>query len=451
LILYHINFISIPYIGIVCIHYCFLYAIMQPLWKQNISFKQALAIAALQKRKFDEEIKQQEQRNAELQDQIEGLKLELKKYKAEASPELLLSKTFSPLGNHSPCSTAAEEESFDFALQLDTLAISATLWTNAAEILPLDTHTFLCQVLNYTAQRKKTTTQINNSTTDAAAPSSTTFPLAGGTPTPAQALIQLTHDIIATLLSSSSSAPKMMEEVLVKAAFCLGQLCKHPHDCLTLQDFSLLQESISTLIITSCCRKLEKIQSNVEKVSNIEENAAENWTASLAGAVTTEASSALCLLEAFQSSCGTGYLALGCAAHTLQSYMQRLRGLVTGELELEVDPPPSPSTTMELIIEENLLDEESLVNACGNVARIVQSCLRELPSWSAEMTFQDEFLEEIAAAVWDINAASEVIAPAHAEIAKQGQRCAALMVSALQQMSAISSRDDCGTTIVNDF
>ena len=52
------------------------------------------------------------------------------------------------------------------------------------------------------------------------------------------------------------------------------------------------------------------------------------------------------------------------------------------------------------------------------------------------MSPDDGFLRSVAAAIWEGSAACDVVAPAHPEVAKQGQRCAALLVSALQKMSA---------------
>ncbi len=431
---------------------------MQPLWEQNVSFKQALAIAAVQKRKFDEEIKQYEQKNAGLEQQIENLKLELAKYRAAASPELLLTTIFN---SDSPSSSSAEEL---FSLQLETLAISATIWTRAAEILPSSNHSFLCQVFEYTARRRIEPNNQENAASAVASSSSSSSLAAAGTSTPTQALIHLTHDIITTPFSSTSSSTAI-ENILTKAASCLGELCKHPHECLTLQDFSLLQEFISTLLTTACCSTSDKNQKHEEDTHVLGSNREENGHRNVGRIPTaaTVAPPALSLLEALQSSCGTGYLVLGCASHTLKSYIQRLKGIVTGEIMevLEKPPPPpllllataTPSaetcTTEEK--QELLFTEESLLVACGNIAPIVQSCLRQLPSWSAELPSEDEFLREVAAAVWAVSSASEVIAPAHGEIAKQGQRCAALLVSALQQMAVASSaRDDCGTTATMD-
>ncbi|KAG7675055.1 hypothetical protein Ndes2526B_g07902 [Nannochloris sp. 'desiccata'] len=431
---------------------------MQPLWEQSISFKKALAIAAVQKRRFDDEINQQEQKNGALEQQIEQLKLELDKYKTPSSPELLLNTCFN-LGSH--CSSAAaEEENSDFSLQLENLAISATLWNRAAEFLPPSIHAFLCQVLEYTARRRIGSQVDNNNenNTGAALASSLIFPshLAAGTPTPTQALIQLTHAIISAPTSSASSTPHQTEEILVKAASCLGELCKHPHDCLTLQDFSLLQEFISTLSTAAYCSTSEKGVSNTENTYAIGEEHNENNTTpptaagALGEAPLSSSLNALRLLKAFQSSCGTGYLVLGCAAHTLKSFIHHLRGLVIGETINELHPPLPLTPSAEMRSEEESFSEESLVIACGKISRIVQYCLRELPSWSCELPFQDEFLREVATAVWDISAASKIIAPAHPETAKQGQRCAALLVSALQQMSHSTSRDDCRTTVMTD-
>jgi hypothetical protein len=424
---------------------------MQPLWEQSISFKQALAIAAVQKRRVDAVLQQQEQRTAELEQQIEHLKSELAKYQADTSSELLLNACFN---SSSPSSLASEEEQSSsdyFSHQLETLAISATLWNRASENLPPSAHGFLCRVLEFSSRRRRT--GVENTTTLSI--SSCISPLeAVGTPTPTQALIQLTQDIVTAPCMSSKTT-----EILVNAASYLGELCKHPHECLTAQDFSLLQEFISTLITTSCCRTLLPANINAEEEENTTTTKLKNGLApSSTGSVKST------LLEAFQSSCGTGYLVLGCAAHTLHRFIQRLRALVTGDLIMEPPPPPPPpqqqqqqslppppENLIETRIEADFSTEESLVTACGSIACIVQACLRELPSWSVELPFQDEFLREIATAVWDVSVASKVIAPVHGEIAKQGQRCAALLVSALQKMSLANSREDYGTATMNTF
>jgi len=431
---------------------------MQPLHEQNIPVKQALAIACIQKRRFDEELNHQKQENARLKQQIEQLELKLDKYKAAASPELLLNTCFN-IG--SPSFSAAEEEaSSNFSLQLENLAISATLWNRAAGVLPPSIHAFLCQVFEYTAQRNIRTQPDNENNASATAvpfPSTSSSHPAAGPSTPTQALVHLAQDIVSAPTSFAPCTSPKTEEVLLKGASCLGELCKNPRDCLTLRDFSLLQEFISTLLRTACCSTSEKCvlsTKNTQAIGSNEEEHHENSSTPIPAAVASSEApvssslNALRLLEAFQSSCGTGYLVLGCAAHTLQSFIQHLRGLVTGEtMELQ---PPLPSASLGEMKNE-AASEESVVVACGNIAGILQSCLRELPSWSCELPFQDEFLREVATAVWDISAASKVIAPAHAETAKQGQRCAALLVSALQQMSESSSRDDCRTTIMNDI
>lgn len=293
--------------------------------------------------------------------------------------------------------------------------------------------------------------------------SSSSSHLAAGTPTPTQALVQLTHGIITSPTFSASFTSPKIKEILVNAASCLGKLCTHPHDCLSLQDVPLLQEFMSTLLTTACCSSSKESGTNTTNTHDIKSNEeeqnknsstplAKDGTGSEAPRPSSSSSlNALFLLEAFQKSCGTGYLVLGCASHTLQSFIQHLRGFVTGET-LEKQPPlPLTPVAETKIGEEESFSEESLVVACGNVARILQSCLRELPSWSCELPFEDEFLREIATAVWDISATSKVIAPAHPETAKQGQRCAALLVSALQQMSQSASRDDCHTAIMNDI
>ena len=410
-----------------------------PPWERAISFKTALAIAAVQKRKFDAELSTWQQKYAELEQKIQVLEAEKAKAIACGTPEVLLAAVFN---TNSFLPDGLPTQAFDLPKQLDSLATSATLWTRAAEILSPDIYPFLCQVIDYATRRKATPTTVadvdniacygcgdfdgNTATTGATAAALI------GTPTPAQSLILLMKDItlgtstFEMATTTTTAATENYDEIILpEAVSCLSQLCLRPLDCLSEQDFAALQEFIS-LLLTACYTYTTNDDIDIDSSDTHLETSISGRYSIMP---TKSSKAALTLLDTLQNSAGTGYIVLGCAGHGLQDLLVRLRAAVTGEGE--VVPPDQKNQEKDLDQEERLI-----VRACLQVSSIVQNCLRELPTWSVEMSPDDGFLRSVAAAIWEGSAACDVVAPAHPEVAKQGQRCAALLVSALQKMSA---------------
>lgn len=416
-----------------------------PPWEQDIPFKTALAIAAVHKRKFEAEIRSWQQKCVAFEQKLEQLEAENARAIASGSPEVLLEAIFATSTHPRP----TENLAYDLPEQLDSLAISASLWSKAAETLHLDSHPFLCQVLDYAARRRATQAASEVDNTSAAGGGSTAGAAAAliSTPTPAQSLIKLMKDITFTASSSQSH----QATILPQAAACLTQLCLRPLDCLSEQDFTSLQEFISELLTATytadSSQDLPRKESEEECGGNLGsmEETHSQWKTTAAAATRIEQSragdcssssfsgnhAAIRLLETLQNSSGTGYLVLGCAGHGLQDLLRRLRASVIGEQERDLAPLLPGSKDLDQDQEESLL-----VRACMQVATVLHSCLRELPAWSGEMSPDDGFLRGVAAAIWDASAMCDVVAPAYPEVAKQGQRCAALLVSALQQMSS---------------
>ena len=414
----------------------------RPLWECDIPFKQALAVAAVQKRRFDAEIHQLQQKCTALQQQIDALQHENAKSNNSASNiEHLLASIFSADNNTATTAATASPEDF-LPSHLEALSQSAHLWKNAAEILLSHTHhPFLCQLLEYNTRRRALTTE------DEQSKQTSSTPFLGGVTTPIHALIQLLSDIIITSGSTTATTLKNIDvgAATAAAASCLSELCLRPSQCLAVDDFSALQEFISHVIDAACdgssAETLPSDMNNQEKEIEKEEGEKEGEDSTTAIAKK--------LLEMFQRSAGTGYMVLGCAADALLHLIQQLRALVTGQPSL-ISPPPFTSSSLTAVEEEkeegeassaryhheNEKNEKVLVCTSIAMAVVLQGCLRELPRWATEMVSSDDFLQSTAASIWEVSEVCKVVAPAHPEVAKQGQRCAALLVSALQQMAA---------------
>jgi len=346
-----------------------------PLHEQAISFKTALAVAAVQRRRHNIEVEQLEQRCKALEQMLEATKQKEQQKSDNIMSLIAAGSDFS-------------EASGVASLEVQLACMES--WRAAAQLTPLEMHPFLAKLLQHSSHRRSKEQSI------------------GILCTPTQACIEVLEAVM-TDASASENQAAQHAEIILSTTNCLVALCSRPAEVISDEDFSRLQ-SFTGSLLESICRCGERSEIAVARCKNASEAMGQIFSALKAGPM-------------------TGYIVLGCAAHSLHAVVSSLAARVTGETS-----PRQGGALEEQEEEWGGVSDAALSNSCVASAQLLQDCLRGSPVAMTAMPPDETFMRGVAEAMWATSEVCNVIALAHSEVAKQGQRCAALLVSALQQV-----------------
>ena len=399
-----------------------------PPWEQTISFKFALAVAAAQKRAFDEELRGRKEKTLALEQQNRELQAQVDSIHHSHTRESVLNSIFA--SNQTEDSLEGGDED-SLSSRLSQLSLSAHFWTTCASDLfgtSIHTQQFLNKVFKYVCLCDGDDNDGDHCHHHLLAPLTT----------PVQALLQTIDDIIRVnhdtsnisidtrgILRDCIGYIAAIVTVGISGAAAVPPQLNHPSECMGPDDYNAIHQFIKDVMLHPCPKPLLQRQ---QQPSNDGDGNTDN----------KEKESALltqCALDGFiQASSSTGCIVLGCAVQNQYDLLLSLKSIVTQEINNK---------------EQEEDEEEAIIDRCIiQHALIVQQCLRLLPAWcnpspafsslsppSHPPTPSEEFLQQISRTIWESTEVCAVVAPAHPDVAKQGQRCAALLVDALQHIS----------------
>lgn len=352
----------------------------EPAWEQNISFKSALAVAAVLTKNYEAKLAAAEDRCSALSEELEQLKA-----KELHAPENL-SSLVAPGINDGSAFPA-------FSLQ-DQLRCMEK-WMQASEAVAPELHLFLARLQQYAAHRRRGDGRKQLYCT------------------PAQACIEALQGVL--MAAPGAADAQQHSQIISNATACLAALCMRPLELLDPSDWEALQDFTGGVVghiagtPMAIATTSTPNQEPAHPIVNLPPGGAGNQVDKI--------------LSALVASSSTAYIVLGCAAHALLAAMSCLVAAVTGEHQ-----ELTPGGNAELPA-----NEAGSAAACLTCASLLQRCLKTLPAAMADHPPDDDFLRSVAKVVWAVSEKCSVVAPVHPQVAKEGQRCAALLVSAFQR------------------
>jgi hypothetical protein len=362
-----------------------------PPWEQKVSFKHALALAAVLKRKHDKQAAELNDKCSALKHQVEILQVKHASLQRDTSAERLRAFMHGIGNDHAIPPIASLEQ-----------------WNRAIDSLPQHA-SLLSHLHEYTVLQSLSTALCFSESEPVPGLVAAALQL-----TPARALVSVLTDMM---------KQSVERESMRRVVECLSDFCAISHDVMTPEeDVDALQ---------NFCLQMLMAASGLQDVTCLPvDNNVDTGTAEAKGQPDDGSLTAAELLTILQKHSTTGMLVMASAAYCLQSILKKLAGDITGEF--------AGTAATEA---QGLSNESNILTASQQIASLLHKCLRDLPDWISlsEVTIDDDFLSGIASAVWSSAELGSIISPLHPEVARQSQRSAALLISALQRISAPSS------------
>lgn len=390
----------------------------------QVDFKHALAVAVVQRRRYEAEIQRLRKQLEVLQQEMAGLHFAAKENDTLCTQSHLLSALLEPQPTAaSPPVDAAKQES---PLQ------NLLYWQRATELLPPELQGFLGRLQRYLVlkeAREKT-----------GKPAGAILQR-----TPLCALLEGISDVMEHSMDTTDDS---LAAPLEQCIACLAALSAQPTQAFAATDADSLQHFIAWLL-NLLCNPAPAEEGAHGSAGEAAGDAPEQHLLDTQNANTTGATSnleaagstlenlVLQVLHHLSSGPGTGLVLLACTTEAVLADLQALAAVITGELGTGT-PPPAAAATGEG-------NELALLQAVSRLMPLLHTCLRSLPAWTAEVVPADDFICSVAAAVWGSSEACKPIALTHGVIARQAQRATALLMTALQQMSRNQGGLDGGT------
>jgi hypothetical protein len=394
---------------------------LQPL-TQTVDLKHALAVAVVQRRRHDAQSKRWQERCQALQQQIDELK-------QQADGVADSSRRRHPLAvlcSEQPDAAGSSQHSPADAQS--TLA-SLMLWSRAVHALPPEEcQSFLGRVQRYILMKE--------AAAGGAAPTAGLLAR-----TPAGALLEALTDLLEATSGGGDTQMSHPAACISQAADCLAALCGRPDEGLGNGDGESVHQFTAWLVHLACTPQ----QQHEPQTSN-DDVAQDGGSADAAAAPPAAAAAptplhagALLLLERLAGSPGTGLLVLSCTAEAAHSCITALVESITGD-DMGAGEPPAGQPPRPDGGSGEAAHEAALLQAHAALSALLQRCLRALPEWSGAAGPGEEFLRNVAGSVWGANEACRLLTLTQPAAARQVQRSTALLVAALQQISAAGGR-----------
>jgi hypothetical protein len=390
-----------------------------PLWEHDISFKKALAIAAVQQRKFKTKLEGLRSRCTELEREVATLKEQLARHTPTASTLVDL-LTPNQDNDRSPASDAAADGPEEGALQYHLACLAA--WINAENVLQTPAKTVLAQVQVYNMRKQLASSVANRRLLG---PSATSLL---GAPVPA--LVSALEDLTAQCASLSNRRQEFNQalQAVDRILACLATLCLQPSHGQQPVDFLCLQRFVSRLLPTYGIESSSDDHKSAEMSDNVDDRMLDATTnASASCRTTTIVTHSIDQLR--KNGAGTGLILLGCAAHALHAAVE---ALVDDLVRLSPEKEGNATSAACPIEGEHAMDH-ACPKACIRLADVVQACLRDLPAWTVVLPPSDDYLRAVAEDVWNAGERCKLAIQMHPEL-REVQRCGAILMDALQQV-----------------